>query len=94
MASIIAGKDHDDFDFIEFYNNLHENLPKYAIPKFIRFLTRLSTTVTFKIKKSDMKKEGFDMTNDPIYVLLPGSSKYTLLTKEIHANLINGKYRF
>ena len=34
------------------------------------------------------------LPGDPIYVLLPGSSKYTLLTKEIHEKIIDGEYRF
>ncbi len=96
MASIITGEDHEKFNFGKLLNILQENLPNYARPQFIRFLTELSTTVTFKIKKSDMKKVGFDIkkTNDPIHVLLPGSSEYVRLTKEIHDNILSGKYRF
>jgi citronellyl-CoA synthetase len=96
MASIITNEDVESFDFGELFKTLKENLPPYAIPKFLRFLSELSTTSTFKIRKSDMKKEGFDLnkTNDKIYVFLPGSSEYTLLTKEIYEDIINGKYRF
>ena len=96
MASIISTIDHENFDFDELLTILQENLPNYARPKFIRFLTKLSTTITFKITKSDMKKVGFDITKtkDPIYVLLPGSSEYTCLTEEIYNNILNGKYRF
>ncbi len=66
------------------------------IPLFIRFLSKLSTTTTYKIPKSNMKKIGFDIskTEDPIFVLLPGSSEYILLTEEIHSNIVNKKYRF
>ncbi len=70
-----------------------ENLPKYAIPLFIRFLSELSTTSTFKIQKSNMKKVGFDITKtkDPIYVLLPKSSEFTLLNV---SDIIKEEYRF
>jgi citronellyl-CoA synthetase len=96
MASILTPIKHGNFDFNSFLRMLQSNLPKYAIPIFIRFLSELSTTGTYKIQKFDQKKVGFDITktNDPIYVHLPGSSEYTFLTKEIYENLLNEKYRF
>ena len=96
MASILTNVEVENFDFDELFKILKETLPPYAIPKFIRFLSELSTTSTFKIKKSDMKKEGFDITqiNDKIYAYLPGSSEYTHMTGEIYDDVINGKYRF
>jgi citronellyl-CoA synthetase len=96
MTSILANVDVDSFDFNGILKLLKENLPPYAIPKFIRFLSELSTTSTFKIRKSDMKREGYDInqTDDIMYVYLPGSSEYTSLTGEIYENILNGKYRF
>ena len=96
MASIYSSKNHDEFNFDGFMMVLNENLPKYAIPCFIRFLSKHSTTATYKIPKSDMKKVGFDITNsnDPIYVLLPRSSQYILLTENIYTDIINEKYGF
>ncbi|MFX1344802.1 MAG: long-chain-acyl-CoA synthetase [Promethearchaeota archaeon] len=96
MVSIFSDKNHREFNFNRLVKILNENLPTYAIPLFVRFLSELSTTNTYKISKSDMKKIGFNVgkTEDPIYVLLPGSSEYTLLTKEIHSNIMNEKYRF
>jgi citronellyl-CoA synthetase len=96
MASIFSNKRHQAFDFNGLSKIFNENLPRYAIPLFIRFLSELSTTNTYKIPKSDMKKDGFDIikTNDPIYVLLPNQSEYTLLTEEVYSKIINGSYRF
>ncbi|MFX0081825.1 MAG: long-chain-acyl-CoA synthetase [Candidatus Hodarchaeota archaeon] len=96
MASIFTKNKHELFNFEGFSKLLNENLPKYAIPLFVRFLSALSTTNTYKIPKSDMKKVGFDIskTEDPIYVLLPDTSDYTFLTEEIHSNIMNEKYRF
>ncbi len=96
MASIKATKDHEDFNFKGLFTLLHNHLPKYAIPKFLRFLSKLSTTSTFKIQKSNMKKEGFDIskTPDSIYILLPGNSEYKFMTEEIYKNVLNGEYRF
>jgi citronellyl-CoA synthetase len=96
MASIISNKEHETFNFNALTEVLNDNLPKYAIPLFIRFLSELSTTNTYKIPKSDMKKVGFDINKaeDPIYVLLPGTSDYTLLTDKIYSDIVGKKYRF
>jgi citronellyl-CoA synthetase len=96
MVSIISNKDHKEFNFNRLKQVENENLPKYAIPLFVRFLSKLSTTNTYKIPKSDMKKVGFDIskTEDPIYVLLPGSSDYILLTGGIYNDIVNKKYGF
>jgi acyl-CoA synthetase (AMP-forming)/AMP-acid ligase II len=96
MASIMAKIDSNDFDFEGFLSVLKRNLPEYAIPKFIRFRSELTTTSTFKIKKVKMKEEGFDINKipDPIYILLPNSKEYTLLTESIYRNICESKYRF
>ena len=96
MASIFATEDHKNFNLSDLLNIQKKDLPPYAIPIFLRFLSQLKTTSTFKIQKSDMKKVGFDITetDDPIYVLLPNSSEYTLLTNEIYNEINLGKYRF
>jgi citronellyl-CoA synthetase len=96
MASVVAKESQEYLNFNQLLNILKKNLPQYAIPKFIRVLSKLNTTSTFKIQKSDMKKVGFDITktNDPIYVLLPESSEYAFLTEDIYNNIMDGKYRF
>ncbi|MFW9867963.1 MAG: long-chain-acyl-CoA synthetase [Candidatus Thorarchaeota archaeon] len=96
MASIFSNMPHETFNFNKFTKLVNENLPKYAIPLFIRFLSKLSTTSTYKILKSEMKKIGFNIkkTDDPIYVLLPNSSDYTLLTEKIYSDIVNKNYRF
>jgi len=96
MTSILAEVKPKEFDFNKFIKTLNDNLPKYAIPLFIQFLSELNTTSTYKIKKEDLKKIGFDIrkTTNPIYVFLPGSTDYTLLTEKIYENILNGEYRF
>ena len=96
MASIIAILDYEEFNFDGLLSVLNKNLPQYAIPKFIRFLCELSTTSTFKIRKSEMKQEGFDIEkiDDPIYVLLPGTKKYVPLSNIIYKEIEKGEYRF
>ena len=73
-----------------------KNLPAYALPIFLRFKSKLSTTATFKFKKVKLRKEAFDLENidDPLYIMLPGESEYTPLTKDIYENMLNGQYKF
>ncbi len=86
----------DEFDFEGFLNILQKYLPHYAIPKFIRIIDKFSFTATHKIQKVNLKKEGYNINelNDPIFVLLPGSSEYILLTEEIYQGISEGKYPF
>jgi hypothetical protein len=58
--------------------------------------TELALTPTHKIKKVDLKKEGFnpDAVGDAIYVLLPGETAYKPMTKGIYAEIQDGKFKF
>ena len=74
---------------------LKKHLPSYAVPFFVRLKTHFETTATFKIKKTDLRREGFDpeQIKDPLYVLLPGADAYQPLTKEIYAGVLAGVYK-
>lgn len=62
MASI-TGTNPDKFDFKGLTSYLLKGaLPRYAIPLFLRFSQQQEVTSTFKHLKSDLKKEGFDIT--------------------------------
>ncbi|TFG21706.1 MAG: long-chain-acyl-CoA synthetase [Promethearchaeota archaeon] len=86
----------EEFDFKGLLNFLQKYLPHYAVPKFIRFITEFSFTATHKIQKVKLKKEGYNINeiDDPVFVLLPESSEYIPLTKEIYEGIIKGNYLF
>ncbi len=86
----------EDFDLGGFTKTLLNGLAKFAVPKLLRITSELPTTGTMKIMKGPLKKEGFDINTitDPLYVLLPGESKFIPLTEEIYKNITEGKYRF
>jgi len=97
MVSLVTNShSHKDFDFSRFYAMLQDSLPEYAIPKFIRFTPELITTATLKIQKGNLKKESFNLEEieNPLYILLPNSSGYEILTKEIYNGILNSKYSF
>jgi citronellyl-CoA synthetase len=82
-----------DFDLTKLAKRLFEELPSYAVPIFIRIKAELETTVTHKIKKFALQKEGTDCV-DPIFVRLPKSTSYIHLDEQIKSDIDGGKYVF
>ncbi len=96
MAAIISATKPEDFDLKGLAEHFQRVLPSYSVPKFIRFKTEFEYTSTHKIKKGNLKKEGFDprIVTDPLYVLLPGESAYQPLTEEFYAEIMAERYKF
>ncbi len=96
MVAIVPSSSVVDFDLKALAEKIRENLAPYAIPIFLRFKLNLSSTSTFKLKKEELKKEGFDLEkiDDPLYIMLPGESEYIPLTQKIYENILNGQYKF
>jgi acyl-CoA synthetase (AMP-forming)/AMP-acid ligase II len=95
MAAIVRDE-AETLDINRLAGFLRMSLPKYAVPIFIRLVPDFEWTATHKIKKSSLKNEGFDplTVGDGLYILLPGSEAYTLLTKEVHSDIRSGRYWF
>jgi fatty-acyl-CoA synthase len=66
MATLVVSQ---DFDLIAFQQHLAERLPEYARPLFLRISGEIEMTATFKPKKQDLSREGYDpdVTADVIY---------------------------
>ncbi|GAG80339.1 unnamed protein product, partial [marine sediment metagenome] len=86
----------EEIDFKEFLIFIQKYLPHYAVPKFIRIINEFNFTATHKIQKTNLKKEGYNINEikDPLFVLLPNSTEYVSLTKEIYKEISEGKYSF
>lgn len=85
-----------DFNYTAFGQHLRNTLPAYAVPLFIRVREGgQEVTGTFKHKKVDLKKAGFDAdkVGEPLYVLLPKSDGYEPLTDSIKTQIDNGDVR-
>ena len=76
LAAIVPS---GDFDSAELENAVQE-LPHYAWPRFIRVLPKIAKTGTFKVQKTQLKREGADpsVLKDPLYYL--NGRKYETLT--------------
>lgn len=82
------------------YDNLYawfsEHLPKYAIPLFIRVQQEAETTGTFKYRKVELVKEGFDPNDvsDPIWYFDPQTNNYEPLTPDAFETIKSGAVKF
>ncbi|XP_014090355.3 long-chain fatty acid transport protein 4 isoform X2 [Bactrocera oleae] len=78
-----------------FAQNISEVLPAYARPQFLRFLTNIDLTGTYKLRKVDLQKEGYNpnVIQDELYYKTP-SGRYEILTSDIFDKINNGEIRF
>jgi len=77
MAAIVmqAGK---SFDPDAFYQLTEARLPRYAAPQFVRVSAAADMTSTFKLRKVDLQRQGYDpeACHDPLYVRNDKSGTY------------------
>lgn len=92
MASLVVA---EDFDFASFYDEVDSQLPGYARPLFVRILPEIEITGTFKHRKVDATKEGFDPTRvaDPLHFLDSKEGRYVPLDEALHARIQSGQIR-
>jgi fatty-acyl-CoA synthase len=92
MTAVVV---NDRFDLAEFRDHLARRLPVYAFPVIIRFCTALDTTETFKLKKQQLVREGFDplLVTDPLFFKDPKSGAYRPIDAASHARIVDGSIR-
>ena len=68
---------------------------EFARPLFLRLQEQGDTTGTFKLRKVDLVKDGFDpkKITDPLYFDHPTIGKYVRLTQELYEQIVGGKLR-
>jgi len=82
MASIVPG---EEFSINGLYEHLSQHLPKYSIPVFIRISKEIEVTGTFKYKKTDLVKDGFDpsVVKDQMYYASTSENDYIGLDVDV-----------
>ena len=77
------------FDGAALAEHLRGRLPAYAVPLFLRLRAEQETTATFKYRKVELKRAGFDpgQIDEPLYVLLDAQRGYEALTPELFARI-------
>jgi fatty-acyl-CoA synthase len=101
MAAIQL-KDGQEFDGKALAKAAYEHLPGYAVPLFVRIVTELAHTSTFKSQKVDLRKEGYGGSTgegdedagkieDPIYVLAGRDEGYVEFYATYPQEVVSGK---
>ena len=76
--------DPADFDAEAFHRFAAARLPAYAVPVFVRIGQQADLTGTFKLRKVDLQREGYDpaRTSDALYVRDAAADTYVAVTPE------------
>ncbi len=98
-AGMIAFHPADGIDdeqaVAELAAQFHARLPEYASPVFLRRVSEVSATGTFKFIKKDLKHEAVTPANeDPVWIRLPGEHDYRPLSAELAELLKQGRLGF
>jgi fatty-acyl-CoA synthase len=85
-------KDGAQFDGKALAARLYDALPGYSVPLFLRLVTSLETTTTFKSRKVDLRTQAYGpAVADPLYVLLGREEGYVPFYAEYPAEVAAGR---
>jgi fatty-acyl-CoA synthase len=92
MAAVVIDQ---NFDFKTLADHLSCRLPSYAHPQFLRIMDALDLTETFKQKKHQLVREGFDpvVVPDPLHLRHPETGVYVPLDRAMYARITEGSLR-
>lgn len=92
MASLTTGP---DFDLNGLHDYLRRELPPFARPLFIRLQQTIDTTGTFKYRKMDLVREGFDPAalTDPLFFDDEEAGRFTPITPALRDKIATGAVR-
>ena len=91
--SFLWPSDPDDtLDLDDLNQKIQQKLPKYAQPVFLRLIKEVDMTGTYKLIKTRLQKEGYnvDQIQDEIYFKGPKDDNYRLLDVQSYKDIISG----
>ena len=94
-AGMVSLSVDDDFALDGFYDYICNNLADYARPIFLRLQEEIEATGTFKQRKVDLVKQGFDPStiDDRLLFKDPKKGAYVEIDKALHKQIIDGEFR-
>ncbi len=94
-AGMVALRIDGNLDLAAFREHLVKSLPEYARPLFLRIRPEQDVTATFKQKKIDLVKEGFDpaKTRDPLYFNDAKSGAFVPLDADLYTRIVEKQVR-
>jgi fatty-acyl-CoA synthase len=92
MAALVV---NPKFDLGTFRRHIAARLPEYAWPLFLRIVTSIALTGTFKLRKQELALEGYDRdrVDDDLYFDDKRHQAYVAVDAGLHAQLRAGKLR-
>ncbi len=92
MAALVT---EGELDFAKLYEHLEKQLPVYARPVFLRIQPEMEVTGTFKHRKVDLVREGYDpfVVKDPVYVIDAEERTYAPLSPANMQRLKSGQIK-
>lgn len=84
----------DAVDWKSFYGRISDELPKYAVPVFLRIVKEQPRTSTFKLQKGSLRREAYHLGEghgDPLFVAKPGLRSYVPLDAEFYETVCEGR---
>lgn len=92
MAAIVGG---GGFNLAALQQHLAERLPEYARPLFLRLRDAIETTGTFKPKKPELSRDGYDptATTDPLYFYDRERAAFVKLDAVLYERIRGGESR-
>ncbi len=95
-AGMAAITTQGEIDFATLHSWLRDQLPKYAVPLFLRVQQQAETTGTLKYRKVDLVREGFDPTEvvEPLWYYDPSEKAYAPLTPDAFETIRSGAIKY
>ncbi len=92
MAALVVD---GDIDLKAFRKHLMDRLPEYARPLFLRIREEMDVTGTFKQRKLDLVREGFDpsASRDAIFFDDPQAASFVRLEQSLYDRIVSGAVR-
>jgi fatty-acyl-CoA synthase len=93
MAALVVNA---EFDLEAFRLEVRARLPPYARPVFLRLLSAIESTGTFKPRKVELASAGYDpaQVSDPLFFDDPRANAYVPLDTALYAAIVAGRIRF
>ena len=94
-AGMVAITPGEGFDLQGLRGHVASELPSYARPLFVRIQPAIETTGTFKYRKLDLVRDGFDpgKTEQQLYFDDPEAHAYARISPELFAKIQSGGFK-
>lgn len=80
----------NELDMPKFALALDKALPQYARPLFLRVLSAMELTGTFKLMKGQLQRQGFNPDDVPDKLYFRQGSTYVPLDKHMYSSIVAG----